>query len=248
MSAFIKHSIFCEILTEKIGKFPPALHTMIWIVKSWGSEIRSIQCRTARQPLTPRILMMIYLCIFKNKAKSKKQKNPNPTNKSTFSSEADFGEITLISVGNNHIGWWKLYINIKGPLGCIKKNFSCSRKLKRKKKTKSWLPSSQLDWTHSIKSYDVLCSGDTKRLALDFKAPEKTRKNILPEGWKNLVFKNHEEVQSNFKVSARETNQHQTTTTKPLQYFHLKKKKILFSSWAVSKLIESFTFSLCLFL
>lgn len=47
------------------------------------------------------------------------------TTTSSFSSEADFEEITSISVGNNHIGWWKLYINIGCPLGSIKKNFSC---------------------------------------------------------------------------------------------------------------------------
>lgn len=175
-SAFIKHSTFDETLTEKIGKlsFPDGMDN-----KRWRSEIRPIQRRTARQPLNPRILIKTYPCIFKNK---QAPPPPNPTAKSSFSSEADFGEITLISVGNNCIGWWKLYINIKGPLGSIKKNLSCYRKLKRKKKTKPWLPSSQLDWTHRIKSYDVLYSGDRNGLGPRFQSTEENKEKY--SSWK----------------------------------------------------------------
>lgn len=138
-------------------------------------KIRNISVLNSKTSTKPKHInkdLSLHLQKYTNTSLSPPQ---NPITKSSFSSEADFGEITLISVRNYCTGWWKLYINIKGPLGSIKKNFSCSGKLKRNKKTKPWLPSCQLAWTHGIKSYDVLNSGDTKVLGPRFQSTEENK-------------------------------------------------------------------------
>lgn len=79
-------------------------------------------------------------------------------------------------------------------MGSIKKNFSCYEKKETKRKeekTKSWLPSSQLEWTHGIKSDDVLNLGETNVLHNEKDKDSKHRRGqrkTHTEGRKNLFF------------------------------------------------------------